>query len=199
MWSCKPCAERRKHKWFIDAWYGGEILLQRGAELSFVTLTSHKAVNTFYAGIVVWRRAWPKLSARWRRASPGLQYLWIPERGKLGRFHAHLITTAALDTRWYKDNGARTGLGYQAAAEKITTASECGAYMVKYLTKSIASTEYPKGFRRVNTSQKWPKIKKHVSEHEWRYIGTDDYDFDRLLSLYAARGWHIHNAFCDRG
>lgn len=199
LWSCKSCAENRKRLWFKNATYGADVLLDGGAELTFVTLTSHRLVRSAVAGIKVWRKAWPKLSARWRRASPGLQYLYIPEHGKLGHFHCHLITTARLPTRWYKDNGAQTGLGYQAKAEPILRAIECGAYMVKYITKSLAYGEYPKYFRRVNTSRKWPKLPVYQSPYEWRMIGTDGYIYDCLYARYANSGWRIRDNVCYRG
>ncbi len=193
-WSCKACAEKAKKLWYLHAHFGGDTLLREGRRLSFVTLTSHRLVRSLTAGIGVWRKAWPKLSARWRRAERGLQYIWLAEHGKIGHFHCHLITTATLPTRWYKDNSAETGLGYKAEAEPIYDAAQCGGYMTKYLTKALANNAYPKGFRRVNTSQKWPKIPKYVSPYTWRMIGTDDYDYDKLYALYRARGWTIRDA-----
>ncbi len=195
-WNCKHCAEQRKKEWYIRACFGGDCLLSEGHSLSFVTLTSHRLVRSLTAGIAVWRKAWPKLSARWRRAAPGLQYVWMSEHGKLGHFHAHLITTADLATRWYKDNGAETGLGYQAKAVPIAQANECGAYITKYITKSLASGDYPKYYRRVNTSRKWPRLPAYESPYVWRYVG-DDYEYNISRALYADRGWRISLAFRD--
>ncbi len=198
-WKCKYCAQERKKSWYLHAAFGGDSLLRAGMELSFVTLTSHRLVRSLTAGIAVWRDAWPKLSARWRRASPGLQYIWMSEHGEVGHFHAHLITTATLPTRWYKDNSAETGLGYKAEAERIHDGRQCGGYMTKYLTKALASGEYPKGYRRVNTSRRWPKVPKYVSPYKWRMIGTDDYDYDQLHALYSARGWLIRDTVYHSG
>ncbi len=193
-WSCPPCAARRAAIWRHLATFGGDVLLSSGLELSFVTLTSHRLVRSVTAGVAVWRKAWPKLSARWRRASPGLQYISIGERGEVGNFHAHLITSAPLETRWYKDNGAETGLGYQAKAVPILEAKECGGYVTKYLTKAIAIIGWPPYYRRVNTSQKWPKPEAPLTLYEWTVLGSDLLVVEYSIRAYARQGWTIsHN------
>ena len=190
-WSCEFCAERRRRLWIYYANYGGDRLLSQGLELSFVTLTSHRNIRSINAGIKVWRSAWPKLSTRWRRASPGLQYCYAAEHGKLGHFHVHIITSATLPTRWYKDNAAGTGLGYQAKAVPILVATECGAYIGKYLGKAIAVVGWPPYWRRINTSRKWPKPEEPETPYEWSYLGNHSSKVKIEATAYRRLGWTV--------
>jgi len=193
-WSCPPCAQRRARLWRFFASYGGDYLLDEGHRLSFCTITSHRLVKTPVAGLAVWRKAWPKLSTRWRRAAPGLQYISIGELSPVGRFHVHLITTATLDTRWYKDNGAACGVGHQAKAVPILEARECGAYITKYLTKAIAITSWPPRYRRVNTSRKWPRPKDPETPYDWMFVSNNTFRARLTLENYLRAGWQVETS-----
>lgn len=140
----------------------------------------------------MWRRAWPTLSARWRRKSPGVQYVYVAEVSKAGRFHVHLITTAALPERWYKDNAPETGLGYIAHAVPILQAIECGHYVTKYLTKAVNDGGWPKYWRRVNTSRKWPKPEEPETPYEWVNLGNDERKVELAIEGYEYHGWAVH-------
>lgn len=173
--------------------------MDAGHELSFVTLTSHRLVRSLAAGIAVWRKAWPKLSSRWRYASPGVQYVYMGEGGKLGHFHVHLITTATLASKWYKDNGAKTGLGYQAYAVPIVAVAECGAYVGKYLGKALAVGGWPPYWRRVNTSRKWPRPEEPGTPYDWSYLGSDYRPVASEAIAYARMGWAVSHSLEELG
>ncbi len=175
--------------------FGADALVNAGAELSFVTFTSHRLVAVPLHAINVWRSAWPKLSARWRRAAPGVQYVYTGELGKLGRFHVHLITSATLPTRWYKDNAAETGLGYIAKAIPISDAKECGPYIGKYLGKAIAVKHWPRYWRRINTSRGWPKPKEPETPYEWVNMGNDEVRILFAIANYERHGWVVSHNF----
>lgn len=192
-WSCKPCAEGRRRLWVFNANFGGDALLATGRNLSFVTLTSSKSIRTLAGGIWVWRRAWPKLSARWRRAEKNLQYVYTSEAGRVGHFHVHLITTATLPTRWYKDNAASTGLGYIAKAVPIEVATECGAYMGKYLGKALAVGNWPKYWRRINSSRGWPKPQDVSTPYKWKALGSKSEKVIFLIEIAMEEGWQIEH------
>ncbi len=194
LWSCRACAERRRRIWVFYANYGGDALLAQGSRLSFVTLTSHRLVRSLSSGIIVWRSAWPKLSARWRRAEKNLQYLYIPEHVRGSNFHIHLITTATLPTRWYKDNAAATGLGYEAKAVAILEARWCGGYVGKYLGKALSNMAYPKYFRRVNTSQGWPRPKEPETPYEWQMLGSKPQKVIFLMEVAREEGWEVEHS-----
>lgn len=193
-WSCEFCAERRRRLWTFLAVYGGTNLLAQGHELSFVTLTSHRSIRDLLHGVKVWRDAWPKLSARWRRASPGVQYLYVGEGRRRENFHVHIITTATLETRWYKDNGAETGLGYQAEAVPIQRSGECGVYVGKYLGKAIHVIGWPRYWRRVNTSRSWPKPDKEPPTQEWTCLGNQTSRVQVSAMGYRRAGWRVETS-----
>ncbi len=193
-WSCKACAQRRRRLWVFIANFGGDTLLRGGRKCTFVTLTSHRLVRTLAGGIWVWRRAWPKLSARWRRAEKDLQYLYIPEHKEGFHFHVHFITTAQLPERWYKDNGAKTGMGYQAKAKPITEGKYCGAYVGKYLGKALANMRYPKYFRRVNKSQGWPVPPDVKTPYLWSALGHDVNRVIFEVELHTEAGWVVEHS-----
>lgn len=192
-WSCRYCAEKRRRMWVYLANYGADNLLRQGLELSFVTLTSHRLVRSITGGVAVWRKAWPKLSSRWRYHSPGVQYLYVGEGKKSRHFHIHLVTSATLKSKWYKDNGAETGLGYQAKAIPIDRAIECGAYIGKYLGKALVVDGFPKYWRRVNTSRKWPKPAKMETPYEWENLGSKRSNARYSMALHAEMGWVIEH------
>lgn len=141
----------------------------------------------------MWRRAWPRLSARWRRAADDLEYLYIPEHKKGFNFHVHLITTATLPESWYKDNGAQTGMGYMAKASPIVEAVQCGAYVAKYLGKALSQMAYPKYFRRVNTSHGWPKPPPPANERAWATLGSELAKVIFSMETYLEMGWSVEH------
>jgi len=160
----------------------------------FVTLTSHELVRSLIAGLAVWRKAWPKLSAKMRRRTDGMQYLYVPELTKAGSFHVHLITSCELKTRWYKDNARAAGLGHQAKAVVILSGVECGGYCTKYLTKAIALQGWPKYTRRVNRSQGWPRPPEPKTPYDWKTLGSDVLRARFSVSMYAQAGWTIETS-----
>lgn len=150
-WGCPYCAEvnRRVWTWKIAASTEGH--LSAGHEVSFTSVTSHERLRS--AGSVeVFKRAWPKLARRAERASPGGEYVLIPEPHQSGRLHAHLLDTWNLPTRWWKDNARACGLGYQADSEYAKTAGGAARYAAKYIGKGLGAS-WPKGFRRVRVSK----------------------------------------------
>lgn len=58
----------------------------------------------------------------------------------------------------------RAGLGVQSAIAKIENIEGASRYIAKYLFKDSASETWPKGWKRVRYSQKWPKLPKQESE-----------------------------------
>lgn len=160
----------------------------------FVTLTSHELVRSLTAGLAVWRKAWPKLSAKMRRRQDGMQYMSVPELTKLSSFHVHMITSSELKTRWYKDNARAAGLGYQAKAVPVLSGLECGGYTTKYLTKAIALQGWPKYARRVNTSQNWPRPPEPITPYEWTVLGADILRVKFSVRMYAQAGWTIEHS-----
>jgi hypothetical protein len=199
LWSCPSCAQRRRRVWMHIAVFGGHSLYAETGNLSFVTLTSHRLVQSVTAGIAVWRKAWPKLSARMRRATDGAQFLYVPEVGKLGRFHVHMITNATLPESWYKDNSAETGLGYIVDAEPVFHVLRCGAYVGKYLSKSLAVGGWPPYWRRINTSRRWPKPEEIDTPYDWSSLGNHPQNARLEANAYRRMGWTVATSLEELG
>lgn len=168
-WGCPVCAKINRDLWAVRAFHGAEVL---NATLSkpifFLTLTSHEKLGAA-ASLKAWPSAWKTLRERARYATGGFQYLLVPEQHKDGRFHVHAIETAGLSERWWKDNARECGLGYMAEEDIARTPQGCSYYMVKYVTKSIEYPDWPRGFRRVRTSQGWPKLDKLPEVPGWQF------------------------------
>jgi len=123
-----------------------------------------------------------------------VQYLYVPEHGKVGHFHVHLITSATLPSRWYSDNAAETGLGYQAKAIPIEAAIECGGYVGKYLGKAMAYQKWPPYFRRVNSSRKWPRPPDVENLFAWLHLGNNKSRVAVSAIGYRRAGWKVETS-----
>lgn len=139
-----------------------------GAVLNFLTLTSHERLNAS-GSLKVWPKAWAKLRERVRYETGGFQFLLVPEQHKNHRLHVHAIETAGLGRRWWKDNARECGLGFMADETEVQTAGGAASYTTKYLTKALLYQHWPKGFRRVRTSQGWPKLEKTEQPDDWYF------------------------------
>lgn len=181
-WGCPVCANTNKSLWAVRAGAGAENLQNLTQLISFLTLTSHEKLD--HAGsLAVWPRAWTKLRHRAQYASGGFQYLMVAEQHEDGRLHMHAIETAGLGERWWKDNGRECGLGFMADEEPARTPQGAAWYVVKYLTKSIAVTTWPRGFRRVRTSRGWPPLPEMDTIPGWVFKPLPK---DRALDEHVA-------------
>lgn len=166
-WSCEYCS-RQRGAWFaVMAAHGYDVLTAAGNEVMFWTVTSHAKIRTLKKGIFVWRQAWPKLRKRLKRVVKDVAYAYIPEQHKDGSLHIHLIVAASVSERWCKDNAAKCGLGYIGEYEQIRTAGKAAWYVSKYLTKDSHRLDWPKYFRRVNTSRNWPRPEPIEKSGQW--------------------------------
>ncbi len=185
-WGCKPCAEALRSQWALRIKDGVGVYRDRGLEgWRFVTITSSPKNKTMDQCLHVWPLAWAKLSARLRRYRPGIRYCLIPELHKNFRVHAHIIVSGAITHRWLKDQSAKSGFGWRCAVDPL---GEFAAYyVVKYLTKSLDFPEWPKNFRRIRTSQKWPVLvdlpEFEAEEIAWEYYCM--YEAHHLSGLAA--------------
>lgn len=168
MWSCSVCAPINKRFWTARAWHGAETIVgaDDGAELHFLTLTSLGGLTPAQS-LYVFPKAWKKLHARARYRQPGYHYFMVPERQQSGRVHMHAITTLAMSTRWWKDNGAACGLGWRNENEPCRNPLFAAWYASKYLAKSIEVSGWPKGFRRTRLSRNWPKLPPQSDLPDW--------------------------------
>lgn len=191
-WACPVCAKINRALWAVRAFHGAQVLNQTlSLTIDFLTLTSHEKLGPG-ASLKVWPKAWMKLQARARYATGGFQYLLVPEQHEDGRLHVHAIETAGLGERWWKDNGRACGLGYMAEEEGARTPQGAAYYVVKYLTKSIGFTDWPRGFRRVRTSRGWPKLDNLPEVPGWRFKPVpEDRAMSEMVEQLRADGYYV--------
>lgn len=157
-WSCEYCAPINADMWCLRATYGANQLIESGETLALVTVTAHERHRVGHA-VECLPSQWNKLRNHWQRKVEKPQYILIPEVGKRGHFHIHFITTGLVGKRWWKDNARRSGFGYSNdESDPLLNANRAGFYVGKYLAKQLRENEWKKGFHRVRTSQKWPKL-----------------------------------------
>ncbi len=177
MWDCPYCAELNKSEWRRRVSEGVEwYRMFQMREWRFVTITSHPKLKTRSQTLYVWPKAWAKLSRRMRYKFAALRYVLLPEQHKDGRLHIHMICNAAITRPWLKTHCPACGLGYKVDTQEIHSGSATFKYVTKYLNKAIADTQWPRSFRRVRTSQRWPKLDAGDSEGfgdvQWQYVST---------------------------
>lgn len=190
MWSCPDCAEINKRRWVAITCEGIKYYQAQGQpDWHFVTITSAGYHKTFNATLLAFRKNWPKYYSRWKRASPNLHYVLLPEHHKDGRLHVHALTSADLSTRWYKDNGAECGLGYMNDARPLESLAKAAFYVTKYVTKSLGVHAWPKSLHRVRTSSKWPKTPKLESAEQWEVVQFQE--FPEKLRNWEIMHWRV--------
>lgn len=157
----------------------------------FLTLTSHERLGPA-ASLRVMPHAWDMLGKRARRAEPEYQYLLIPEPHLDGRVHFHVIENSGLGERWWKDNARSCGLGYMVEEETLRSAAGAAWYVSKYLTKGLTINVWPKGFRRVRTSHRWPRPPALPAAEGWTFSRLPDgIELDRSYYLLRESGYDV--------
>lgn len=194
LWSCPICGQTNKARWTIRAYQGVKVLIERGKEVDFLTLTSHERLDPI-GTIIVFKHAWDQLNKRIRRAVPNYSYLLVPEQHKDGRLHAHLIETSGLPKRWFKDNARECGLGYEVDVDTIRSPEGGAFYVAKYLGKQLEAQQWPKGFRHVRTSRDFPPLPalEKLEGWEWRPLKKNE-SLEEIEARYCEAGFHIIRA-----
>jgi len=182
LWSCPACAEINRRLWATRTFHGAAALREKGAHIYFLTITSHETLSP--AGTVrVFPDAWKKLRQRAYRMAGKYQYLMVPEKHQNGRMHVHMVETAGLGTRWWKDNSRECGFGYMVEEEECSDGN-AAFYVVKYLGKQMSDNiPWPKRFRRVRVSREWPALPEmeRVVGWNWRVLVEKlDEELERL-------------------
>lgn len=191
LWACPTCGARNGRKWLARMLYATNSI---GGTWSFVTLTAHRK----------WRGAsslknikanWNKLRKRAARKVDGdFYYLWVYERHKDKSWHVHMLTNTTMKSKWWKDNAAECGLGYQCKSVKLDNYGQAAGYIAKYLLKQMFLLDpYPKNMRRITVSRNFPQLPERRQEDDdisWMPL------FDKLsVESYGkhlkALGWDV--------
>lgn len=191
-WKCEYCSRQRSAWFAVMAAHGHGVLVQGGHEVMFWTVTSHRKIRTLKKGIYIWRKAWPKLRKRLQRAAKDVAYMSIPEQHTDGSLHIHLMVAAPVTERWCKDNAAETGLGYIGEYAKVLDAGKAAWYASKYLTKDSHKLEWPKYFRRVNTSRNWPRPDPLEKDVQWAVTRQNsERSVQSIALVLQLQGWAV--------
>lgn len=192
MAKCPECAEYARKCWQvrimkqIDSWALLEVAI------TWFTITSNRKLKTFDACAAVYSDAWHKLSQRARRLGK-MEYIIVPEKHEDGRLHVHGIWTVPVGDRWLKDTAPECGLGYQCHHAPLTLDGFAPLYVTKYLGKKTALESWPKGFRRVRTSQHFPGLDKRDNIDPVGEICIGAQATDRRLAHLERTGMRLLN------
>lgn len=193
MWSCDFCGQQRARWVMVLAAYGHDELNAAGKQIHFATVTNRANVRSMEQGLKRWRKNWPKLLRRMKRAGGYCAYIQIPEQHKDGAYHVHLLITSMLTERWLKDNASECGFGYIADYEQVRTAGKAATYVAKYLTKASHSLQWPKYFRRINLSRNWPRPPQIEKSTSWVVTMTHKHhSIFAKIAVQEAQGY-----YCD--
>jgi hypothetical protein len=194
LWSCPQCAKINQEIWTWRASLGGRELAKEYGHVDFLTLTSHEKLDAA-ASVDVWPDAWDKLRKRAGYHGGELQYFAVPERHKSGRLHVHAIiaTRAQLPKKFWKNAARACGMGYQADSQEVENEGGVGGYVGKYLSKTLQYSNWARGFRRVRTSQGWPKLPSLPQEEGWNFetLPKDIALYDALI-VASDLGYEVH-------
>jgi len=181
-WSCAHCAGLNKDEWAEIAIYGINNLSADLPEPQFVTITSRGYV-TPQKSLAIFKTSWPKLIRRIVYAQDEKpEYLLVPEHHKNGKLHAHILITANHSVHWWHDAAFKSGMGFMADTKPIESPERAGQYIHKELTKQLAGRSWPRNFRRVRKSQKWPL--PPVSDHPgWE---------SEVFKKEGDKNWQVH-------
>lgn len=165
-WECEECSVKKQAQWTARAIIGCQTIRSRGMASKFVTVTTAEWYKSSADVRAAFPIAWNKLYCRLKRKNPNLMYLLTIEFGSnSGHMHAHFLTDAQQNTRWYKDNARSCGMGFMAKVEDIRDDGKAAAYVSKYIGKSLAGQQLPSHFRRVRCSQNWTPLAQ-LEAHE---------------------------------
>lgn len=191
MWSCPACAPVNRGLWAVRAYHGAVCLETLTNPINFLTITSHEKLGPV-ASLAVLPHAWTLLNHRARRAAPEYQYLLVPEPHADGRVHIHAIENSGLGERWWKDNARECGFGFMAEEEELHSAAGAAYYVTKYISKGLGSAAWPKGFRRVRTSRRWPKTPELPNAEGWTFDRLpDSQQLDQAFHRLQGLGYEV--------
>lgn len=168
-WDCPVCGPKNAYKARLRALRGYQAFFDQGHKMSFLTLTPHEKLSSA-ASIPVMASAWNKLNVRIKRASQHHNYFLIPELHQSGKLHFHALVDADVKKKWWKDNARSCGMGYQNDLQEVNEAGGVGGYLTKYLVKMLDGASFPKGFRRIRTSQSWPALAGLPKPEGWDFV-----------------------------
>ena len=216
-WSCEYCAEISVNKWRSRLRFA---LNKTEGDWQFVTFTASKnwrgAERSYQNVKVNSGKLWKRLARLAKKATTEkMHYVRILEAHKDGSVHVHGFVRAPLTMypdsvknpskkrtkaerdgiRWWKDNSAECGMGYQCDVKLIDSSRAAVNYVTKYMTKSVFELQLPKNARRIQTSVRFPVADwmNNPQEGSW-YVVRDGLPHTELLWWWS-QGIDVYD--CD--
>lgn len=187
-WDCPKCGEMRAKQEYGRMVVGIEQLAKKYPIFFITItcrgkgLTQQEALN----GYLGWtNRLLDAMRIKSKRAGKDWYYVQVTEKQKRGHPHSHILTTfdpddcelgfvekwkhtqsglvceqiPALRSKWLAKQVVKCGLGEQYDISTVRTASAASRYVAKYLfKKSMFTTDWPMGWKRVRYSQTFPQL-----------------------------------------
>lgn len=190
-WECPYCGMINAKVWRARV-INGVNTLPEGDGWYFVTITSSSKAHKYAKTLENLRGGFDRLYHRMRRkAGRKIFYVRVFEHHKSGKLHMHMLANWQASTRWYKDNAAACGMGYQCRQRAIDSVGLAAWYIAKYLSKSLAGEHMPKSVRRINTSHGWPALPPSESELQFALKASIPeevlYTYDSVYDLAEGR------------
>lgn len=184
-YECLECAEKivRLHQLRIIEFF------QHQTECSFLTITAHEDERGFDRSLSNLDKGMRRLFERMRRRYGTRHYVLIHERHADGiSLHIHMLIACAISTRWLKDNSRACGMGYMCKAIRLRDPKAAGFYVSKYISKSVSDSDFPKRFKRVRYSQKFPKFvfEERNSDYVWSGVHKQKSEIE-AIKWFASR------------
>lgn len=190
-WRCPYCSIKRKGWLARKCYVGIEHYQASGSAFYFGTVTMHENWRG-WASIVNFQTNWNKFYQRLKRSTDGpLYYCLLPEKHQDGTLHIHLISTCPQPSRWWKDEGRASGFGYINENEPLADAALGAMYVTKYVHKSLGEVDWPRNFRRVRFSIRWPVPPR---DDTWSWAAYPADMARHGIRKQRAKGYKIVNA-----
>lgn len=215
LWSCPHCANVKAKQWASRV--RACVLESEEKSWFFMTMTIKDESGNLERQIEIWRKAWDVFSKRLRRAcGRDLTYVAVPELSPVEkRLHCHMILDwhCQIDlypheyidknsgekykkeySSWLHKHLVESGLGYIYDIQQVNSPNQAAYYMTKYIGKGLSEV-FPKGFRRVRTSQGFPEIMPDEAAQEFEWIVLPYSEAGRgILLLEMFKGKKIQDA-----
>lgn len=191
MWNCETCGLRNAKRWIAKVINGVNKL---GGEWFFLTITAHEKTRKSTSVLNIrsgWKKLYNRILGANEKTSTNIFYCKVWEQHENGSFHLHILINCNISKKWLKKNARECGMGYQAESRQIGNAGQIAGYMAKYSLKNATiarnNVNWPKGLRRIETSQKWPELPDIQTNASLGWI----IKFDRESQLFSANEWNL--------
>lgn len=166
-WDCEVCSAINALHWAIKTREACNVLRAAGEDLYFALFTfdgTLSAKESFERLPAAWDKLRRKIQAHAKKQDTSFEYCAFAESQKRGHVHLHVITNVKATKTQAKAWAKESGFGMVADWQPVRTDGAVSWYISKYAAKTSQKQQMPKGFRRIRTSEGWPKITLEVEK-----------------------------------